>query len=129
MTAEEHFQIVDETSFPKYTVGHTVCSKFTGFPGVATIVGVLPAISYCNMINVYNFDLWDELFPNWRMEPIYIVMFEEMRKTVRFEEFLRRFNDEQKSWYKEGALEQIYERTVTHSRCISYPEQDLELFQ
>ncbi len=129
MTAEEHFQIVDETSFPKYSIGDTVCSKFTGFPGVAKVVGILPAISYCNMIGTYSFGIWDEIFPNWRMEPMYIVMFEESRKTVRFEEYLRKFTEEQMAWYKDGALEEIYEKTVTYSRCISYPEQDLELFQ
>ena len=126
MTPEENVSRILDTSFPKYKVGDKISSKQTGFPGIGTIFGVMPAISYCHFARQYEFKLWSQLYPEWSLEPIYMVAFDEPRRGLRFEEYLDAIPKEHQELYKEGALEILYQQNISEVYTVAYPEQDLE---
>jgi hypothetical protein len=128
MTALEFEELVDQTNDPQFKIGDMVCSKETGFPGVGRIIAAMPALSFCGMRGDFTFKRWD-VFENWKQDYVYMVMFEEPRRHITFEEYVRNYPPEELELYKEEAVQKIYERQAQMVRSIVYPEQDLELFQ
>lgn len=129
MTMLEFEELIANTKEPKFQMGDSVASKITGFPGVGKVIALIPSLTYCGLRQKYEVPLWDRIFPNWREEYVYLILFEEPRKYMTFEEYNSSFTEEVKNWYKPGAMEHFYNDKIELVRTIIYPEQDLELFQ
>ncbi len=128
MTKLEFEELVDATHEPLYKIGDMVCSKVTGFPGVGRVIAAMPALSFCGLKNDFSFKRWD-VFDNWKQDYVYMVIFEEPRRHITFEEYVNSFSPEILELYKDGSLEKLYQMQTQLVRSIVYPEQDLELFQ
>ncbi len=121
-------ELILETKEPKYKVGDLVCSKKTGFPGVARVVSAIPAALYANNTGIGAMK-YEELFPGWMLEYMYSVFYDEPRRNLTMEEFLQSYPPYELEFFKEEKLQELYEARAPEMRLILYPEQDLELFQ
>lgn len=128
LTQQQIEELIVMTEPPQYKVGDLVCSKQTGFPGVAMVIGVMPAALY-SLGRDFSPNRWEELYPGWIYKYLYSVYYEEPRRNVTQEEFLKGYPPQELEFFKEEKIQELYERRVPEIRVILYPEQDLELFQ
>ena len=110
-----------------FKLNDKVVSKKTGHPGIGEVAGIVRAEVYVASTGkeLEHFTCWNDLYPDWYTKPIIYVLFEEPRRTVTFEEFVKYIPDER---YKEYDLKTLYAFQIPFTRAVAYPIEDLEYF-
>lgn len=111
-----------------FKLGDQVTSKRTGYPGVGEVCGIVRAGLYHASAGnrpLEDYRCWNDLYPDWYEKPIVYVRFEEVRRTVTFEEFCKYLPDDR---YNDYDLKTIYALKIPQTNIIAYPIEDLEYF-
>jgi len=118
----------------KFRVGDRVISKKTGLPASGTIINVQYAKYY--RFEFYRagkpdpletHQLWNELYPDWGENNVYIINMDEPMVPLTYEEY-------KKSWVqnngetKDEIIRYAY-NNIPKQNFIVYPEEDLEEFK
>jgi hypothetical protein len=108
-----------------FKLGDKVVSKKTGYPGCGEVCGIVYSAVYVASAqkNVSDFNCWNDLYPDWTDKPIVYVLFEEPRRTVTFEEFVKYIPDDR---YRDYDLKTVYAFQIPFTRAVAYPIDDLE---
>jgi len=137
--------IADTTIF---SVGDKVVSKKTGLPAMGRVIGSLPSYIYGSIMgagcrfssetqeimicypNGGGFATWNKLYPDWPKKYVIFVELPAAQLSMSFEEFCDSYSDyfEEKEYSLDEIKESYREHGVT-TKLISYPEDDLELYE
>jgi hypothetical protein len=96
-------------------LGQRAISKRTGLPQTGYVVGLVHP-NYVQEVLLGPFSRWNELYPDWKENPVYILRLDQPSKPVTREEFVSQNPD---------AADGEYE-SIPEFRYSYYPFDDLE---
>lgn len=131
------------------TLGDTVMTRKTGLPGLGKVFGIITGplfvaqnkylivgreeedgsetLKCVNQNGVQPCRTWDDLYPEWFLNPICFVKFASLQRTMSYQEF--RNSREWPDSITEDAIKVYYDIECPQTNVIAYPAEDLEKFE
>lgn len=105
-----------------FNIGDEVCPKLIGFPGKGRVAGLILAELFILLNPNKDYNLFDNLYPDWRSGICYYISFKEKRKTTSLSDMKIAYPSMLDKDIKD------YLKNIPESGIIVYPEEDLEEF-